>query len=76
MNIPGFTAQASLYISHERYHAQMSMAPNQQVIPQAINLRCWIVSASRTFFRCSGLGYGWGQCWETARDLANSVCDF
>ena len=76
MNIPGFTAQASLYGSRERYCAQVPMIPNQQVIPQLINHDCWWPSFSRTYDRCNGLGYDAWSCLETAVDLANSVCDF
>jgi hypothetical protein len=77
MNVPRFTAQASLYTSQEGYHAQLSATANQQVIPQLINIGyigCWVTRAVRTYSRCISLGYGAGECAETASDLATSVC--
>ncbi len=46
--------------------------------PQAtdkLKIMCAIVSGSRTFARCMGLGsYSASQCGEVAIDLARSVC--
>jgi hypothetical protein len=73
MNIPGFTAQVSLYLSHKYYQAHASIVPNQQVIPQAIN-RCWVISYTRTYNRCRGLGYGHSSCGEVAEGVADTAC--
>ncbi len=76
MNMPGFTAECALYINHDRYLTCICTAPNQQVIPQRVNDKCWWRSFERTYFRCVTIGYSIEACMQTASDLADSVCDF
>lgn len=73
-SMPGFTAEASLYVSRECYHAQMSMLGNGQVIPQ-LRISC-LIKAGIGFLRCMGEGVlGQGTCEMLAR-LEYGVCDF
>jgi len=73
-SMPGFTAEASLYVSRECYHSQMSMPGNGQVIPQ-LRISC-LIKAGIGFLRCMGEGVlGQGTCEMLAR-LEYGVCDF
>ena len=73
-SMPGFTAEASLYLSRECYNAQMSMPGNGQVISQ-LRISC-LIKAGIGFVRCIGEGVlDQGTCEMLAR-LEYGVCDF
>jgi hypothetical protein len=56
MNMPGFTAEASVFASANCYIARRSMSNNQEVItPAAINERC-AAKAYRFAQRCRDSG--------------------
>jgi len=76
MNMPGFTAERSLYRSRERLVTGICTVSNQQVIPQTINDTCWMNRFERTYFRCVSIGYDLEPCMQVAAGLADSVCDF
>jgi hypothetical protein len=76
MKMPGFTAECALYGNHDRYQNCTRMAPNPQVIPQAIDEGCWLNAWYRTYYHCRYIGYGSVDCMLTAYGLADSVCDF
>ena len=72
MNIPGFTAEASLYHGSEGYQAATSSANDQQVVPQS-RLTC-AFKAGRLAGRCLALGHDHGACMATAADF-NQFCN-
>ena len=53
MNTPGFTAEFALYSDHDRYQNRARLAPNPQVIPQAIDVDCYMRRFKRTWLRCA-----------------------
>lgn len=74
MRMPGFTAESSLYVSHERYHIQMSMPRHQQVIPQ-LRISC-LIRAGQGFLSCVNRGvFDQSTCATFAR-AQYAVCDF
>ena len=74
MTMPGFTAEASLYVGRECYHAQMSIPVSGQVIPQ-LRISC-VIKAGLGLLRCMGEGVlDQGTCEMLAR-LEYGVCDF
>lgn len=74
MNLPGFSGEASLYVSRECYHAQMSMPGNGQVIPQ-LRISC-LIKGGQSFLGCMSQGlFDAGVCASFAR-LKYSICDF
>lgn len=74
MNIPGFSAETSLYVSREGYHVQMSKLDNRQVIPQ-LRASC-LIKAGKGFLDCMNQGLlGQDTCAMFAR-LDYTVCDF
>ncbi len=70
MNMPGFTAEASLYDRREHYLTRTGISDNQQVIPQ-VSARC-MHKANRLYDRCRLIGYGNATCAQTAVDFADS----
>jgi hypothetical protein len=72
MNIPGFTAEATLHGTSGRYRVAARDANNQQVIPQS-RMTC-AFKAGRLAGRCLQLGYDHGACMETAADF-NDFCN-
>jgi hypothetical protein len=73
-NIPGFTAEQSLPVRRERYRAVHSTASGSQVVPAEINYECFYPAFNRTLWRCGSVGFGYQDCFETAVELAESVC--
>ncbi len=80
MNMPGFTAEASLYSNHKHYPTSMytsadPLSTSPQVTPQ-LRIGCFINAAVTTYNRCVGLGWDSGACAQVAIDLGLSVCDY
>ena len=73
-NIPGFTAEQSLPGHRGRYRAVHSTASGSQVVPAEINYECFYPTMDRALWRCGSLGFGYEDCYDTAIDLAVSVC--
>jgi hypothetical protein len=73
MNIPGFTAEATLGRSSQHYATEMSSTQDSQVTP-AFNITCYLNSYFRTYGRCTSIGHGEGVCRELADDVAGSAC--
>ncbi|HYJ87642.1 MAG TPA: hypothetical protein VEW46_16385 [Pyrinomonadaceae bacterium] len=72
MNIPGFTAEASLYHGSEDYQAATSSANDQQVVPQSRQTCAF--KAGRLAGRCLSLGHDHGDCMAAAADF-NQFCN-
>ena len=72
MNIPGFTAEASLYHGSENYQAATRRANDQQVVPQS-KMTC-AFKAGRLAGRCLALGHDHGDCMALAADF-NQFCN-
>ena len=72
MNIPGFTAEASLYQGAENYQAATRSANDQRVVPQS-RLTC-AFKAGRLAGRCLSLGHDHGDCMAAAADF-NQFCN-
>ena len=72
MNIPGFTAEASLYHGSENYQAATRTANDQQVVPQS-KMTC-AFKAGRMAGRCLALGFDHTDCMEIAADF-NQFCN-
>ena len=72
MNIPGFTAEASLSHGSENYQAATSGPNDQQVVPQS-RMTC-AFKAGRLAGRCLGLGHDHGDCMAVAADF-NQFCN-
>lgn len=64
MDIPGFSAEASLYVSRECYRAPMSMPDYGQVIPQA-RFDC-LIGAPLDFLVCAIQGWDPQYCIKSA----------
>jgi hypothetical protein len=69
INMPGFTAEASLYNGGEYYETRTRISNNQQIIPQ-VSARC-IHKANRYYDRCRLVGYGNATCAQFAVDFAD-----
>jgi hypothetical protein len=67
MNMPGFTAEASLHNCGKHYQSRTCIFNNQHVVPQAKN-QC-VRKARRAYLRCLSIGYGHDDCFATAVDL-------
>jgi hypothetical protein len=77
MNMPGFTADSSLYSGRTAFAsttAPTSSGRNSQVTPAAFNITCYLNSYFRTYSRCISIGYGEGSCSDVADGVAGSVC--
>jgi hypothetical protein len=72
MNIPGFTAESSLYQTSSQYQLSTRPSNNQRVIAQT-RATC-AFKAGRLAGRCLQLGYDHGDCMETAADF-NEFCN-
>jgi hypothetical protein len=75
-NIPGFTAEQSLTVHRERYRAVHSTASGSHVVPAIsdIDYECFFPTLDRALWRCGSIGGFYQDCFETAVDLAASVC--
>jgi len=79
MNMPGFTAEGTLYSEHGHYATsvyafanRLSAAP--RVTPQ-LRIDCFINRWHRTYSRCMGLGtHGSDACAEVATDVGLFAC--
>lgn len=63
MNMPGFTAEVSLYRTSERYHMVGTSAPSAgggEVVPQSSH-DCWPI------------GEGWSECHECTDEFCQVV---
>lgn len=67
MNIPGFTAEASLYNRGEYYETRTQISDTQQVVPQA-PFRC-MNKAIRLYDRCISIGHDSVSCAVAATDF-------
>lgn len=76
LHLPGFTAEDALHAGHGHYRSGARHATHSEVTPQAIDIGCWVRSATRTFSRCTSIGFDSGTCARLAVDLASDVCDF
>ena len=72
MNIPGFTAEASLYHGSENYQAETRRTNDEQVVPQS-RMTCAFKSG-RLAGRCLSLGHDHGDCMALAADF-NQFCN-
>ncbi|MCM3900744.1 MAG: hypothetical protein ND866_03480 [Pyrinomonadaceae bacterium] len=72
MNIPGFTADASLYHGSEHYQAGTLGSTDQQVVAQS-RMTC-AFKAGRLAGRCLSLGHDHGDCMAAAADF-NQFCN-
>ena len=72
MNIPGFTAEASLYHVNENFQAATRTANDERVVPQS-KMTC-AFKAGRLAGRCLALGHDHGDCMELAADF-NQFCN-
>jgi len=73
MNIPGFTAEASLYHGSKNYQAATRKTKDQQgVVPQS-KMTC-AFKAGRLAGRCLALGHDHGDCMAVAADF-NQFCN-
>ena len=72
MNIPGFTAEATLNSSSKHYRATTRPSNNQRVIAQS-KMTC-AFKAGRLAGRCLALGFDHGDCMAAAADF-NGFCN-
>jgi hypothetical protein len=72
MNIPGFTAEATLNSSSKHYRITMHPSSNQGVIAQS-RMTC-AFKAGRFAGRCLQLGFDKGDCMEGAAEF-NAFCN-
>jgi hypothetical protein len=72
MNMPGFTAEATLDSSNKPYQSAMRHWSNQQVVPQS-PMTC-AFKAGRLAGRCLALGLD--NCYELAADFYKFCNDY
>jgi len=72
LNMPGFTAAASLYHGSEHYQADTVGSNDQQVVAQS-RMTC-AFKAGRLAGRCLSLGFDRSDCMATAADF-NQFCN-
>ena len=72
MNMPGFTAAASLYHGGQHYQGKKRRSTDQQVVAQS-RMTC-AFKAGRLAGRCLQLGHEHGACMEAAADF-NQFCN-
>lgn len=72
MNMPGFTADATLAESDDSYRITVRPWNEQRVIPQS-RMTC-AFKAGRLAGRCLGLGYDRDDCYALAADF-NTFCN-
>jgi len=67
MNLPGFTAEASLYNCFKHYQGSTFISHNQHVIPQVMDI-CER-KARQAYRRCVLIGYEYDDCLTFAVDF-------
>jgi hypothetical protein len=72
MNLPGFTAEATLQSGSKRYRKTTRSSNNQRIVPQS-RMTC-AFKAGRLAGRCLAGGYGHQDCMELAADF-NDFCN-